>query len=64
MKTGGILAFRNAVQKALFDIELCGQLSDGYWENATPHDHWEVWCDAETVVDPSNVGRGFYAKRD
>lgn len=66
MKTNSelTLAFRNEVQMALFDIELCGQISDGHWENANPREHWVVWCDASTVVDPTNVGRSFYAARD
>lgn len=64
MKTGGTLAFRNEVQKALFDIELAGQISDGHWENATPYGHYKPWCDANTVVDPTNLGRDFYASRD
>jgi hypothetical protein len=58
------LAVRNQAQKILFDEELSGQISDGAWENSTPHDHWRPWCDAEVVVDPANVGRDFYAKRD
>lgn len=48
--TGNIFYVRNAVQKALFDKELKGQLSDGWWENASPHDHYRDWCNAEVVV--------------
>lgn len=57
------IAFRTHDQKVLWDHEISGQLSDGYWENATPRGHWEVWCRAETVVDPDNVGRNFRAAR-
>jgi hypothetical protein len=60
----GKIAFRNDVQKALFDIELAGQISDGHWENASPTDHWMVWCNATTIVDKDNVGRDFHPKRD
>lgn len=60
----GTLAVRNEPQKILFDEELSGQISDGMWENTVPHNHWEVWCDAEVIVDPRNVGRDFYAVRD
>ena len=30
--------------KALFDEEIRGQISDGAWENSTPHNHWHFWC--------------------
>lgn len=62
-KTYGTLVVRNKAQKILFDEELSGQISDGQWENSTPHGHWEPWCDAEVVVG-ENVGRTFYARRD
>lgn len=58
------LNFRTADQKVLFDCELRGQLSDGYWENAAPHDHWRPWCKAETAIDPDNLGRSFYTRKD
>jgi hypothetical protein len=60
MKT---INFRNAVQAALFTCELRGQISDGYWENSTPHDHWKVWSTASISVDPKNVGINFYPSR-
>jgi hypothetical protein len=60
----GTLRLRNIEQKVLWDYELTGQISDGRWENSRPHDHWEPWCNATAVVDPDNVGRDFYAKRD
>lgn len=28
---------------ALWDCEVTGQLSDGTWENSSPHDHWKFW---------------------
>lgn len=52
---------RNIAQLAAFELELCGQISDGCWENV-PGDHWQNWCDAEVVVG-ENVGRNFYAQR-
>jgi hypothetical protein len=61
---GGTLRVRNLAQKVLWEQELTGQLSDGRWENSRPNDHWEPWCDATCVVDPENVGRNFYVKRD
>lgn len=59
-----ILAVRNVAQRVLFVHELCGQLSDGHWENSRPSDHWEPWCDAVVIVDPANVGREFHVRRD
>jgi hypothetical protein len=58
-----ILAVRNESQRRLFEDELKGQLSDGMWENVAG-DHWIAWCDATVVVDPDNVGRNFYARKD
>lgn len=60
----GTLRVRNLAQKVLWENELSGQISDGQWENATPHNHWEPWCRATVVVDPDNVGRDFYARRE
>ena len=57
------LNVRNARQAALFHCELQGQISDGKWEN-TANTGWEQWCRATAVVDPSNVGRDFYARKD
>jgi len=60
------IAFRNIQQAALFELEIKGQLSDGMWENAKPHDHWEPWSDADCVVatDRTNIGRNFYAYKE
>jgi hypothetical protein len=64
MKTAGhTLTVRTHAQKTLLKMELLGQLSDGRWENSRPHDHWEVWANAEILVGP-NVGRNFYPIRD
>lgn len=58
------LNFRNAIQVALWDEELRGQISDGYWENALPYEHYIPWCRCETAVDPLNLGRNFWANKD
>lgn len=58
------LAVRNEAQKILFDLELSGQISDGYWENAAPQDHWIPWCETTVIVDPTNVGRDFSVRKD
>lgn len=60
--TAPILNVRNIEQAALM-LELDGQLSDGFWENTTPHDHWRQWCAAKVVVNPERVGRNFYAQK-
>lgn len=58
------LVVRNIEQAAAW-LELDGQLSDGFWENDRPYDHWEPWCAATVVVaDPGQpVGRDFMARR-
>jgi hypothetical protein len=58
------LRVRNIAQKVLLEDELLGQMSDGRWENSNPMDHWKPWCNATIVVDPENVGRDFYPRRD
>jgi hypothetical protein len=55
---------RNVAQAALLEMEIKGQLSDGHWENTRPDDHWQIWCDADVVVEPRNVGRDFWARKD
>lgn len=54
-----VINFRNADQVFLYECELKGQISDGYWENASPQDHYEVMCDAKAKVDEDNLGRNF-----
>ena len=63
-KNPGTLAVRNEAQKVLFEDELSGQISDGQWENATPHHHWIPWSFAKVIVDPDNVGRTFDPVKD
>lgn len=58
------LNVRNQAQKILLEKELQGQISDGYWENASPHDHWKPWCNCDVVVNPENLGRTFWARKD
>ena len=60
------LFLRNIEQVALFEFELAGQLSDGHWENSSPHDHWECWCRCKRAIAPAGTtpGRNFYARRD
>lgn len=44
------ILFETVTQQALWDHEITGQLSDGAWENAMPHDHWREWVDLESGV--------------
>jgi len=57
------LYVENKIQKALFEGELVGQLSDGYWENSRPMNHWKPWVDCKVVVS-DKVGRDFWADKD
>lgn len=57
------LFLRNEVQVALWDEELVGQISDGLWENAKPHNHWRAWSECDAEVSPDNVGINFQVKR-
>ena len=50
------LYVQNKVQKALFDGELKGQISDGMWEDATPDDHWKPWSTAVVKVSDKCFG--------
>ena len=50
-------------QAVLMELELKGQVSDGYWENSSPRDHYKPVCDAAVIVDPDNMGINFYPRR-
>lgn len=58
-----IIAFQNQDQLVLWQTEIRGQISDGYWENAKPHNHYRDWCNAEAIVDEQNPGIDFYPVR-
>lgn len=45
------ITFQNKVQLALFKCELSGQISDGYWENSVPHNHWRWIVNLKMEVD-------------
>lgn len=65
MTNAPILKVKNIQQKVLFNWELCGQLSDGYWENTNPNNHWEIWNQCKCLVSTDGrYGRNFYAQRD
>ena len=59
------LTVRNMAQKIAFMCEMQGQISDGHWENSSPHDHYKKWMLrwADVAVG-DDVGRTFYAVKD
>jgi hypothetical protein len=63
MQTEPTLAVENRAQAALYEWEMKGQMSDGQWENSTPHGHWRTPNEAQVVVRPEKVGRNFYTER-
>jgi len=65
MNNDSILVVRNIEQAAAW-LELDGQISDGHWENSSPHEHWVPWYHARVVVaqDEQQVGRNFHTRKD
>jgi len=59
-----ILKVRNVAQQVMFEQEFSGQISDGWWENSRPNDHWRVWSQAVVMVDPNEQGRNFFPMKD
>ena len=57
------ITFRNKDQLILWKLEILGQLSDGFWENFEPYDHWRDWADAEADVGEI-IGRDFVPLHD
>jgi hypothetical protein len=61
---GDTINFRNQAQVILWQEELCGQLSDGMWENSRPHDHYKRPCAAVVTCNPwQPAGRNFYHEK-
>ena len=56
------LTVKSLAQRVLLENELLGQISDGMWENATPHNHYKAW-NCEVVVG-EHLGRNFWACKD
>ncbi|MCR4286208.1 MAG: hypothetical protein NUW00_04915 [Candidatus Kaiserbacteria bacterium] len=52
--TTGTMMLTTYAAVTLFECEIKGQMSDGNWENATPHDHWKFWCSLDTVLGAQN----------
>lgn len=62
----GTLFLRNEIQVVLWEREICGQISDGAWENTEPNDHWKAWANANAVVARTEceMGRDFDVLKD
>lgn len=58
-----ILKVATTAQALLFNLELRGQISDGFWENSKPHNHYKEPCKAEVVIDSAVQGINFPLSR-
>lgn len=56
------IKLRTQTQVILFVTELQGQISDGFWENSSPHDHWEIPAMAK-VSQSDEPGLSFIPRR-
>ena len=52
--SSGSMTFTSRTAVALWVNEICGQISDGMWENASPHNHWQFWCRLDVSVGSAN----------
>ena len=50
--SSGTMTLPSRTAVALWVNEICGQISDGTWENASPRNHWQFWCRLDVVVGP------------
>lgn len=59
------IVWENQQQKILWDKEMSGQVSDGMWENASPFNHWERPCQAESLVakEGQEAGLNFFPRK-
>lgn len=46
----GTFTFSTVTAAAIWSAEVSGQISDGTWENASPHDHYRFWCNLKPAV--------------
>ena len=55
---------RNVAQVVLYECEMKGQMSDGFWENSLPNNHWRQPCEADAFVgSEEELGRNFFIMR-
>lgn len=50
----GTMVLTSPTAVALWVCEVSGQISDGMWENSSPHDHWQFWCRLDVQVGVEN----------
>jgi len=50
--SSGTMTLPSRTAVALWVNEICGQISDGTWENSSPRNHWQFWCRLDVVVGP------------
>lgn len=51
-----IIYFNSPAALLIYKMELEGQVSDGYWENARPYDHWKWVTKTEPKLDDKKLG--------
>ena len=51
-----IIYFNSPAALLIYKMELEGQISDGYWENARPYDHWKWVSRTEPKLDDKKLG--------
>lgn len=51
-----VIYFTTPSALLIYKLELEGQISDGYWENARPYDHWKWVTKTEAKLDKEKVG--------
>lgn len=59
----GSITFATKSQYNIWTEEIIGQLSDGYWENTKPYDHWKFWNDLSVGIGVPGIKASGYPKK-
>lgn len=59
-----VLTVATAVQAAVFNEVLLGEIATGFWKNARPADHADYWKGVEVVVGTELGATGFEVPRN
>lgn len=59
-----ILTVATAIQAAVFDTVLRGEIATGFWKNARPADHADYWKGVDVVVGTELGATGFEVPRN
>ena len=51
--------FENVSSFLIYKLEVKGQISDGYWENARPYNHWRWLNDTDEVIGDKDGQYGY-----